>query len=365
MDVKKQPRILIAAGGTGGHVFPALAIADELKKLNPLAVFLFVGTKDKIEARIVPQRGYAFTTIWISGLHRSLRVSNLLFPLKVIVSIVQSFFLIVKFRPDVAIGTGGYACGPVLYIASLFRIPTVVHESNSYPGVTTRMLSNRVTKLFTAFEATSRWLKRSDNIEVVGTPTRESLGAVSQEDGLKFFGLDTKKKTVLVFGGSLGATSINQATKEIVDEFVRSGIQFIWQTGKNDAVLAETMNQKHIGWVNPFIDAMENAYAAADVVVCRAGATTLAEITRLGKAAILVPYPYAAADHQTFNARILAEMDVVVMIADNELSLRLKPELLLLLNDDVKRFVLSEACRKFGKPDAGSNIAKKIMALMG
>jgi UDP-N-acetylglucosamine--N-acetylmuramyl-(pentapeptide) pyrophosphoryl-undecaprenol N-acetylglucosamine transferase len=365
MDVKKQPRILIAAGGTGGHVFPALAIADELKKLNPLAVFLFVGTKDKIEARIVPQRGYSFTTIWVSGFHRSLRVSNVLFPLKVIVSIVQSFFLIIKFHPDVVIGTGGYACGPVLYLASLFRIPTVVHESNSYPGVTTRMLSNRVTKLFTAFEATSRWLKRSDNIEVVGTPTRESLAAVSQEDGLKFFGLDRKKKTVLVFGGSLGATSINQAIQAMVDELAQSGVQLIWQTGKYNAAIAEMMKQKRIGGVYPFIDAMENAYAAADVVVCRAGATTLAEITRLGKAAILVPYPYAAADHQTVNARTLAEAGAAVMIADRELGLRLKQELCSLLNDDVRRLVLSEACRKFGKPDAGSNIAKKIMALIG
>jgi UDP-N-acetylglucosamine--N-acetylmuramyl-(pentapeptide) pyrophosphoryl-undecaprenol N-acetylglucosamine transferase len=362
--VNKQPHILIAAGGTGGHVFPALAIADELKKLSPGTIFLFVGTKDKIEARIVPQRGYAFTSIWISGFHRNLRIGNLLFPLKVIVSIVQSLVLILKFQPDVAIGTGGYACGPVLYLASLFGIPTVVHESNSYPGITTRMLSNRATKLFTAFEATRRWLKRSDNIEVVGTPTRASLGAVLQEDGLKFFGLDTKKKTVLVFGGSLGAASINQATKEIVDEFSQSGVQFIWQTGKTDAVLAETMNQKPIGWVHPFIDAMENAYAAADVVVCRAGATTIAEITRLGKASILVPYPHAAADHQTVNARTLSDAGAAVMIADSELSLRLQPELLLLLNDDVRRLVLSEACRKFGKPDAGSSIAQKILTLI-
>jgi UDP-N-acetylglucosamine--N-acetylmuramyl-(pentapeptide) pyrophosphoryl-undecaprenol N-acetylglucosamine transferase len=335
-----------------------------LKKLNPDALFLFVGTKDKIEARIVPQRGYAFTAIWISGFHRSLRVSNLLFPLKVIVSIVQSFFLMLKFRPDVAIGTGGYACGPVLYIASLLRIPTVVHESNSYPGVTTRMLSNRVTKLFTAFEATKRWLKRSENVEVVGTPTRESLGTASQEDGIKFFGLNTKKKTVLVFGGSLGAASINQAIQAMVEEVVSSGVQCIWQTGKSDAALAETMNQKHIGWVHPFIDAMENAYAAADVVVCRAGATTLAEITRLGKPSILIPYPYAAADHQTFNARTLAEAGAAIVIADSDLPSRLKPELLSLLNDDVKRLALSEACRKLGKPDAGSVIAKKILSLV-
>jgi len=345
-------------------VFPALAIADELKKLEPDACFLFVGTNDKIEARIVPQRGYAFTSIWISGFHRNFRMSNLVFPLKVACAFIQSFFLIVKFRPDIAIGTGGYACGPVLYLASLFGIPIVVHESNSFPGVTTRMLSSRAAKLFTAFETTSRWLKRSNNIEVVGTPTRELLGSVSQEDGIKFFGLNKNKKTVLVFGGSLGAASINQAIQAMVDDFARAGIQFIWQTGKSDAALAEAMKQKHIGWVHSFIDAMENAYAAADVVVCRAGATTLAEITRLGKAAILIPYPHAAADHQTVNARTLVESDAAVMIADHEVSIRLKQELFSLLNDDVKRLAMSEACRKFGRPDAGKIIAGKILTLI-
>lgn len=362
--MKTRSHILIAAGGTGGHVFPALAIADELKKLKPDAVFLFVGTKDKIEARLVPQRGYAFATIWISGFHRSLRVSNILFPLKVVVAFIQSFFLILKFRPDVAIGTGGYACGPVLYLASLFGIPIVVHESNSYPGVTTRMLSNRATKIFIAFDATRQWLKRTDTVELVGTPTRELLGTVSQEDGLKFFGLNEKKKTVLVFGGSLGAASINRAMEGLVEELAQAGVQFLWQTGKSGAVLAETMNRKNIGWVQPFIDAMENAYAAADVIVCRAGATTLAEITKLGKAAILVPYPHAAADHQTVNARTLAEADAAVMIPDAEVSVRLKQELSSLLNDDVKRLAMSEASRKFGKPDAGRVIAQKISQMI-
>ena len=178
---KEKLKIIVAAGGTGGHVFPAVAIADEIKKINPGAEFLFVGRKDKIEARIVPQRGYEFTSIWISGFNRSLRLENLLFPLKVFVSLVQSFFIIKKNKPDIVIGTGGYVCGPVFYAASLFKIPIVLHESNSYPGLTTRLLSGRAAIVFTAFAKTKHWLKRKDNVELIGTPTRDVLGTISRE----------------------------------------------------------------------------------------------------------------------------------------------------------------------------------------
>ena len=174
------PHILVAGGGTGGHLYPALAIADEIKKLQPKAEFLFVGTKGKIEARVVPQRGYAFRTIWISGFHRRLTIDNLLFPLKVLISLVQSFFVIRQFRPHIVVGTGGYVCGPVLFIASIMKIPTVIHESNSYPGITTRMLATRATRIFIAFDDAKRWLKRTDHATLIGTPTREILGAVSQ-----------------------------------------------------------------------------------------------------------------------------------------------------------------------------------------
>jgi UDP-N-acetylglucosamine--N-acetylmuramyl-(pentapeptide) pyrophosphoryl-undecaprenol N-acetylglucosamine transferase len=359
---KEQIRIIIAAGGTGGHVYPAIAIADEIKKIKSQAEFLFVGTKEKIEARIVPQRGYMLAFIWISGFQRSLTFSNLLFPVKVIVSCVQSFFLIKRFKPDIVIGTGGYACGPVLYIASLLGYPTVVHESNSYPGMTTRMLSSRATKLFTAFEATSGWLKRKDNIERAGTPTRDNLGTISHEDGLHFFHLEPSKKTVLVFGGSLGAASINQAMESIISDLLVSGIQVIWQTG-NTGVRLEKIPAKNF-WMGKFIDNMEYAYAAADVVICRSGATTLAELTRLGKAAILVPYPFAAADHQTFNAQTLADAGAAIMISDSDLTTRLKTEALSLLNDDVKRQNMCNASRELGRPDAGKEIARKILELI-
>jgi len=360
---KEKLRILIAAGGTGGHVFPAIAIADEIRKLNPNADLLFVGTKGKIEARVVPQRGYTLANIWISGFHRSLRMDNLLFPIKVVVSFIQSFFLIKKFQPNIVIGTGGYVCGPVLLIASMFGIPTIVHESNSYPGVTTRLLSTRATRIFTAFNATTRWLKHKDNVELIGTPTRDVLGTISQEHGIRFFNLDPSKKTVLIFGGSLGATSINQAVREMIQELTDAGIQFIWQTGKSDTILVDEMKTRENTWVGVFIDKMEYAFAAADVVVCRAGATTLAELTRLGKAAILVPYPHAAADHQTFNARSLVDAGAAIMITDWHVKTTLKDELISLLSDNKKRQRMSEACRKLGKPYAGSEIAHRILDL--
>ncbi len=359
-----RPKILFAAGGTGGHLFPALAIADEIKKFRPDADILFVGTKRKIEARVVPQRGYKFKTIGISGFQRQFRLSNLFFPIKVLVSVVQSFFLIKKFRPNVVVGTGGYVSGPVLIVASLRRIPFVLHESNSYPGVTTRLLAHRAARVYIAFDATNRWLKRLDNVELTGTPTRVSLGTVSAEKGRKAFGLNPKQKTILVFGGSLGAASINDAVLELVDNLVRKKIQLIWQTGESDFERVRSrLGKKLVGWIGPFIDNMESAYAAADIVISRAGATTIAELTRLGKPAILVPYPHAAADHQTVNARVVADAGAAVMIVDRDASKKLRDELFRLLEDKRRRVKMSAASKRLGHPQAGKELAKKILAL--
>jgi len=360
----EKTKILIAAGGTGGHVFPAISIAEEIKKLNPRAEILFVGTKSRIEARIVPQRGYAFTTIWISGLQSGFNVGNILFPVKLIVSIAQSFALIKKFAPDVVVGTGGYVCGPVLFVAIAMKIPSVIHESNSYPGVTTRLISKRANLVFTSFDVTIKWLRRKDNVEYVGTPTRDSLEVVTREEGSRYFNLDPAKKTVFVFGGSLGARSINESISNILTELIDYNVQLIWQTGSVGKLFVDKFKQQKDIWVGEFIDRIEYAYALADVVVCRAGATTIAEITRLGKAAILIPYPYAKEDHQTYNAKTLAEAGAAIMIPNSEVQMRLKAEIFQLLKDDEKRNRLSEACKKFGKPDAGEKIAKRILAMV-
>ncbi len=361
----KDANILFAGGGTGGHLFPALAIADEIRKRNPKANLLFVGTKDKIEARIVPQRGFGFATIWISGFHRSLRLQNLLFPVKIVVSLVQSFFLIKRFLPDVVVGTGGYVCGPVLFVSSLLGIPTIVHESNSYPGITTRLLSGRATKVFTAFEATNRWLKRTDNVELVGTPTRESLDNVPRETAIRFFGLDERKQTVLVFGGSLGASSVNRAMTQIVNDFTGSGIQVIWQMGESDySDIKDKTKGRNVGWIGAFIERMDYAYAAADVVVSRAGATTIAELTRVGKPAVLVPYPFAAADHQTINARTIAETGAAVIVPDKDVNTSLGKTILEILKDRERMEVMSKASKALGRPNAGRAIAEKILSFV-
>jgi UDP-N-acetylglucosamine--N-acetylmuramyl-(pentapeptide) pyrophosphoryl-undecaprenol N-acetylglucosamine transferase len=361
----KDANILFAGGGTGGHLFPALAIADEIRKSNPQANLLFVGTKDKIEARIVPQRGFSFVTIWISGFHRGLRLQNLLFPVKIVVSLVQSFFLIKRFLPDVVVGTGGYVCGPVLFVSSLQRIPTILHESNSYPGITTRLLSGRATKVFTAFEATNRWLKRTDNVELIGTPTRESLDNVPREIAIRFFGLDERKQTVLVFGGSLGASSVNRAMTQIVNDFVGSGIQVIWQTGESDySDIKDKTKGRNVGWVGAFIERMDYAYAAADVVVSRAGATTIAELTRVGKPAVLVPYPFAAADHQTINAKTIAEAGAAVIVLDKEVHTTLGKTILEILKDRARMESMSKASKTLGRPNAVKVIAEKILSLV-
>lgn len=362
---KDAPNILIAGGGTGGHLFPALAIADEIRRLQPTSTFLFLGTKGKIESRVVPERGYAFRTIWISGLHRRLTIDNLLFPLKVFVSIVQSFFLIRQFRPDVVVGTGGYVCGPILFAASVAGIPTVIHESNSYPGVTTRLLAKRVTRIFIAFDDALRWLKRTDHVSLVGTPTRDILATISREDGRKFFHLAADRKTLLVFGGSLGAASINNAVLESLEDLLKAGVQLIWQTGRTDYERVHSaVDERAIGWLGAFIDRMEFAFGAADLVVCRAGATTLAELTRVGKAAIIVPYPHAAGDHQTHNAQSLEEAGSAIMVADQDIKRDLKEKALSLLNDPQRLERMSKASAGLGKPQAGREIATAILRLI-
>ncbi len=361
---KEQPRILLAGGGTGGHLFPALAIAEEIRRIQPDAQVRFVGTNGKIESRVVPQHGYPLDIIWISGFHRRLTIENLLFPVKVMVSLMQSSTLIRKFKPDVIVGTGGYVCGPVLYIGSKLGIPTVVHESNSYPGITTRMLANQATRVFTAFEATNRWLKRVDNVELVGTPIRNLRGA-SRKTALSFFDLEASRKTVLVVGGSHGATSMNTAMKSVLANPKCKGIQFLWQTGEKDfdGISKQFGRQKHTR-IKPFIDRMDYAYAAADVIVSRAGATTIAEITALGKPAILVPYPHAAADHQTQNALTLVDGGAAIMIPDKDIHSQLVGVLLALLKDEQRRKQMAQASRALGRREAGTIIARKILDLV-
>lgn len=348
-------------------MFPAIAIADEVKKLEPNADILFIGTKEKIEAQVIPQRGYAFQTIWVSGFHRRLRLSNLLFPLKVIVSLMQAKSIIQEFKPNVVVGTGGYVSGPVLRAATMLKVPTLIQEQNSYPGVTTRMLAERVNEVHLTFESSKRYLKRTDNVYASGNPTRSDLENVDRTEAFQYFGFDPTEqmKTVLVFGGSLGAHTINLAMRRSIDQIVQRNVRVIWQTGKEDAASAQRATQAYSPrqvWVSEFIDRMDYAYAVGDLVVCRAGATTIAELTRLGKPAILIPYPFAAANHQVENARSLAETDAAKIVYDNQLPDKFLTSVLELLDDrQLKR--MSEQSRKLGKPNAANVIAQRVLNL--
>jgi UDP-N-acetylglucosamine--N-acetylmuramyl-(pentapeptide) pyrophosphoryl-undecaprenol N-acetylglucosamine transferase len=358
---------LFAGGGTGGHLFPAIAIADEIRKLRPAVEIDFVGTRGKIEARVVPNRGYPFHTIWISGFRRKLTPANILFPVKVVVALVQSFFLIRKLHPDVVVGTGGYVCGPVVFVASLLGIPTLVQEQNSYPGVTTRLLSSRVNEVHISFESSRRHLKCVDNVRLSGNPTRSAIGGVSREAGAKLFGLDPKLSTLLVFGGSLGASSINMALMRICSDLAGSGIQIIWQVGPDDferirQQIEREGKQKYIK-IHKFIEQMEHAYAACDLAVCRAGATTVAELARAGVPAVLVPYPFAAADHQTENARAMVDVGASVILRDHELGSGLLRVVQGLLNDSAKRKQMSDRALTMSKPDAAVTLAQAVLNL--
>lgn len=355
--------IVLAAGGTGGHVFPALAVADALRALKPDLHLVFVGTKERIEARVVPQHGYQFETIWISGMRRSLRFDNLLVPLKVVIALIQSFFLLMRLKPAAVVGTGGYVCGPVLFASTVLGIPTVIHESNSYPGVTTRLLAKRVQQVFLAFKDATLWLKGVRNIRIVGTPTRAVMGLVSKKQGLEFFGLTGDKPVLLVLGGSQGAAAINDAMLSFVDRVHDNGIQMVWQTGERHLTEIRTqLGGRMIGWVGSFIEAMEMAYAAADLVVSRAGATTIAEITLTGKPAVLVPYTHAAGDHQTRNAQTLANAGAARILRENELD-KLETTVLTLLKDRDQREAMGKAAQGLAHPDAAFVVATEILAL--
>jgi UDP-N-acetylglucosamine--N-acetylmuramyl-(pentapeptide) pyrophosphoryl-undecaprenol N-acetylglucosamine transferase len=297
-------------------------------------------------------------------------VSNLLFPLKAAVGIMQSFILMKKLKPDVVVGTGGYVCGPPLYAASVLGIPTLIQEQNSYPGVTTRKLATRVNEVHLTFENSKRYLTRLDNVKVSGNPTSVRLGTVSREEGAKHLDLDATIKTLLVFGGSLGAASINNEIENILLEVMGWNVQLIWQTGQSDFDRIEKIVARKLDEagsrrvrVHKFIERMDLAYAAADLAVCRAGASTLAELMVVGLPSILVPYPFAAADHQTENARAMVEANAAMMVKDSELRERLLTTLRELIGDETKLATMSAKAKSLGRPDAARVIADAVLAL--
>lgn len=360
--------IVFAGGGTGGHLFPALAIADEVRRNKPDVRITFIGTRNRIEARVVPQYGFGFEAIWISGFRRKWTLDNVLFPMKVVISLMQSFALMWKLKPQVVVGTGGYVCGPPLFAASLLGIPTLIQEQNSYPGVTTRLLAKRAREVHLSFAGSQRFLVRSDNVHVSGNPTRENVGRVSRDEGAAYFGLSPDRRTLLIFGGSLGAASINRAVAKALSGLMVSEVQVIWQTGESEferlKTLADQMGKDRVK-VYRFIDRMEYGYAACDLAVCRAGATTVAELAKAGVASVLVPYPFAAADHQTENAGAMVEAGAAVMVRDAELDEKLWVTVEGLLADPVRLQAMRSGALRVGNPDAAAVLARAVVNLAG
>ncbi len=356
-------RIIIAGGGTGGHIFPAIAIANAIKKLEPQTAFLFVGAKGKMEMEKVPQAGYKIEGLDIAGFNRSSLIKNFSLPVKLIKSFVQVRKIVKAFKPDAVIGVGGYSSFPVLRYAQSQGIKTFIHESNSYAGKANIMLGKKATQVFVATDGMEKFFPAA-KIKVTGNPVRSSISqsSVTREEGIKFFGLNPEKKTILSIGGSLGAKSINEAIDKNIDAFAADGLQLVWQTGKPYAEKgkAAAAGKSNI-WVNDFITQMEFAYAAADVVISRSGAMAIAELCVAKKPVVFVPFPYAAEDHQTVNAQNLVNKNAGIMIKDSEAFNKLVPEILALAKNEQLQNELKSNIGKLGIINADEIIANEIL----
>lgn len=363
MEHNRPKRFMIAGGGTGGHIFPAIAIANALKKKMPDSVFLFVGAKGKMEMEKVPQAGYEIEGLTIAGFNRSSLMKNIGLPFKLIKSFFETASIVKRFKPDAVIGVGGYSSFPVLRYAQSKGIPTFIHEANSFAGKSNIMLAKKATAIFTASDGMEKFFP-ANKIEVTGNPVRHSIMNQSQsrENAIRQFGLDPFKKVIFSVGGSLGALSINKALVSGLDKLEKEGIQLIWQTGKPFFVNAEKSCQNRKGiWVSDFVNNIEVAYAAADLVISRSGAMSVAELSVVGKPVIFVPYPHAAEDHQTENAKKLSDKKAAVLIADNKTESILVDAAIELVKNEEKRKNMQEAILSFGIADADERIANAIM----
>ena len=360
----KNPRFIISGGGTGGHIYPAVAIANELKSRFPEAEFLFVGAKDKMEMQKVPHAGYAIKGLWISGIQRKLTLDNAMFPLKLASSMWNSFKIIKSFKPDVVIGTGGFASGAVLKVASMLNIPTVIQEQNSYPGITNKLLAKRANKICVAYENLERFFPK-DKMILTGNPVRQDLiNVASKSEAITYFNLDANKNTLLVLGGSLGARRINQLIEKELDFLLSQNIQIIWQCGKLYLNDYSKYNEKENVQVVAFIDRMDLVYAAADVVISRSGASSVSELCIVGKPTIFIPSPNVAEDHQTKNAKAISDKNGAILIKESELETQFETIFSDLISNESKKSELSQNIKKLAKPNATKDIVEEIIKLI-
>ena len=359
-------RVIIAGGGTGGHIFPAIAIAHALKKIDPTIDILFVGAKGKMEMEKVPQAGYKIEGLDIAGFNRSSLIKNLGLPFKIIKSLMQAQKIMKSFKPQAVVGVGGYASFPMLRKAQNQRIPTVIQEQNSYAGKTNKILGKKAAAICVAYDGMERFFPAPKLIHT-GNPVRASISqsSVTRMEGIKFFSLNEHKRTVLVIGGSLGAKSINEAIDKDIDLLVNAGLQVIWQTGKPymEKAKARAQGRSQV-WVSDFITKMECAYAAADIVISRAGAIAISELCVVRKPVVFVPYPFAAEDHQTVNAMSLVNKKAALIVKDSEAKEKAVPMVIELAKDESKQIDLRNNIGRLGIADADERIAREILKLI-
>jgi UDP-N-acetylglucosamine--N-acetylmuramyl-(pentapeptide) pyrophosphoryl-undecaprenol N-acetylglucosamine transferase len=357
-------RVIISGGGTGGHIFPAIAIADEIKRRNPSAEILFVGAKGKMEMEKVPAAGYNIEGLTIAGLQRKLTFSNFLLPFKIVKSLLGARSIIKNFKPQVVIGVGGYASGPTLKAATMLGVPTLVQEQNSFPGKTNKLLAKNVNTLCTAYEGLERFFPK-EKIRLTGNPVRFEMVNIAgkRQEAFDFYKLDSAKKTILVIGGSLGARTLNQAMMEHYNLLQDNNVQVLWQCGKlYFESLSEQLNGKETDSIKmvQFIDRMDLAYAIADVIISRAGAISVSELCLIAKPIILVPSPNVSEDHQTKNAMALVDKNAALLVKDVEAKEKLIPTAIGLLDNEPLRAELAAEITKLGKPKATESIVDEI-----
>ncbi len=358
----KHLKVIISGGGTGGHIYPAIAIADEIKNRYPDTDFLFIGANDRMEMEKVPEAGYSIKGLWISGIQRKIfSKNNLLFPLKLISSLWNAKKIVKNFKPNVVIGTGGFASGPLLYVASNKGVPSLIQEQNSFPGITNKLLSAKAKKICVAYDNLDKFFP-AEKIIKTGNPVRQDLLDINSKrnEALSYFNLDASKKTILVLGGSLGAKKINELIEDKLPFFERNSVQIIWQTGKLYFEKYKSHNNNDLVQTHAFLNRMDLAYAAADIIISRSGASSVSELCVVGKPVVFIPSPNVSEDHQTKNALAITNKDAAMLIRESELESSFEKKFASLLNNELLQNRLSENIKKLALVNATATIVDEV-----
>jgi len=364
-SVDKKYKFIISGGGTGGHIYPAIAIANQLKATYPNAQFLFVGAKDRMEMDKVPQAGYEIKGLWISGLQRSLNWKNIMFPFKLLSSLWKSKKIIKNFQPDIAIGTGGYASAPLLRVASNKKIPCLLQEQNSHAGITNKWLSHKAQRICTAYDGMEQFFEK-EKIVLTGNPVRQDLLDISKKrsEALYFFSLKEGMQTLLVLGGSLGAKKINELIDKSLSYFKNAKIQVIWQCGKFYENIYKDREKEEGIQVHSFLNRMDLAYAAADIIISRSGALSVSELCIVGKPVIFIPSPNVSEDHQTKNALSISKEEAAILLPEKVALQKFEKEVTALLTNSNKRELLSKNITKLARPHATRDIVLEVEKML-